>query len=289
MLTGASVANTSVSFTMRNRLFNWQTPLGISPIGVQSRLTFPDKQGDLVVAQAASECGILMCVSSVSSVPLEKIAQVIHATNSNAPAPWFQLYNSSVAEISYSLLRRAKESGYGAIILTVDTCKYGYRTEELDAAYFPQSDLRMKWSQKLFDPVFNALLKSKFNCVAVEEFSENGKYAVDPLKANLLSLSVVGTGLGDVWEVKDKQTTRANDNLEWILDVVHKDLDMPLVVKGILHPDDARRAVMGGVDGIWVSNHGGRQVDGSTSTIEVLPGNMHLCLMYYFLYLQFVV
>ena len=128
-----------------------------------------------------------------------------------------------------------------------------------------------------WDPVFNALLKQQFNCVSSEEFSENGKYKVDRLKSNLMALGIVGCGLGDKWEIsklkKGEQTqVRPNATLGWFKDVVQKEYQLPLLLKGILHPDDAKKAVKMGVDGIIVSNHGGRQVDGSISTIEALPG-----------------
>lgn len=202
------------------------------------------------------------------------------------------------------MLRRAKEAGYGAVVVTLDTVKYGYRTEELDAAYFPQgtiiatlspiyitivnsfvADTRFKWCQMTWDPVFNAILKEKLKCVASEEFSENGKYPVDRLKANLMSLSLVGCSLGDKWTndevvssdnngyVTEEATTgRENNTMKWFCKVVKDKLDLPLIMKGIMHPEDARLALEHGADGIVVSNHGGRQVDGSISTIEALPG-----------------
>jgi lactate 2-monooxygenase len=234
------------------------------------------------------QIGIPFIVSSVSSTSLESIAESITQSDANAPAPWFQLYNSSVPALSLSMLRRAKQAGYGAIVVTLDTAKYGYRTEELDAAYFPQADTRFKWCQMTWDPVFNSILKAKMNCVASEEFSENGKYPVDRLKANLTALSLVGCGLGDKWsnddaEESDTTTTtttaaadappvRENDTMKWFCDVIKDELDLPLVIKGIVHPADAVLAVMNGADGIIVSNHGGRQVDGALSSIEALPG-----------------
>lgn len=124
-----------------------------------------------------------------------------------------------------------------------------------------------------WDPVFNAIMKQKFNAVASEEFSEHGKYPVDRLKTNMAVLSLVGCGLGDVWTKEERkyQPERANDNLEWFSQVIQKELELPLILKGILHPSDAVRAVQCGVDGIIVSNHGGRQVDGCISSIEALP------------------
>ena len=131
-----------------------------------------------------------------------------------------------------------------------------------------------------WDPVFNAILKAKMNCVASEEFSEDGKYPVDRLKANLTALSLVGCGLGDKWK-KDNAITdetaspgRENDTMKWLCDVVKDKLNLPLIIKGIVHPEDAILALENGADGIIVSNHGGRQVDGAISTIEALPGIM---------------
>ncbi len=125
-----------------------------------------------------------------------------------------------------------------------------------------------------WDPIFNNMLKEKFNCVASEEFSENGKYPVDRIKSNLTALSLVGCSLGDRWNFDDSanKSTRENDSMAWFVKVVKEELNLPLLVKGILHPDDAILALQNGADGIIVSNHGGRQVDGSISTIEALPG-----------------
>ncbi len=95
--------------------------------------------------------------------------------------------------------------------------------------------------------MFNSILKQKMNCVAAEEFSEDGKYTVDSLKANLLGLSLVGCGSGDVWDKKDAKSNRANDNLDWIIDFVKNELKMPLLLKGILHPDDAEMAMRKGI------------------------------------------
>ena len=135
MMTGVRTIDPSVEFTLENKKFRWETPFAIAPVGVQARVT---READIVSASAAAELGVPFIVSSVSSVSLERIAESIRTTNPSAPAPWFQLYNSFDPEISLSMLRRAKNSGYGAIVVTLDTAKYGYRTEELDAAYFPQ-------------------------------------------------------------------------------------------------------------------------------------------------------
>lgn len=95
----------------------------------------------------------------------------------------------------------------------------------------------MLWSQMIWDPVFNTIMKNKFNAVASEEFSEDGKYEVSRLKTVLASLSVVGCGLGDTWEKTTSKMGRPNDNLEWLLEFCHEKLDMPVLVKVRTHAD----------------------------------------------------
>ncbi len=138
MLTGARDIDLTTTFKLGASTFTWPTPIGIAPVGVQGRVTYPSSQGDLVTAGGAARCGVPFIVSSVSSVSLEKIADYIRKCSPSAPAPWFQVYNSTVPEVTRSMISRAKDAGYAAIVLTVDTNKYGFRTEELDAAYFPQ-------------------------------------------------------------------------------------------------------------------------------------------------------
>ena len=86
-------------------------------------------------------------------------------------------------------------------------------------------------------------------CVAAEEFSEGGKYPVSRLKANLMTLSILGCGIGDVWDKSQAKNTRPNDNLDWFKELVQKECELPLLLKGILHPSDAVLAVEKGVDG----------------------------------------
>eukprot|EP01134_Creolimax_fragrantissima_P004691 CFRG4691T1 len=272
MLTGVTEAIIKTNFTMGDKKFSMPSPLSVAPVGVQCRVTYPDTSGDLAAAAAAAEIGVPFIISTVSSQPMEKIVETVVATNPDAPKPWFQLYNPSVGALAESYLRRAKACGCEAVVLTLDTTKYGYRTEELDAGYFPQADIRIPWGQGRFDPTFNEMLKSMFDCVADEKFSEDGKYKVDRLKTNMLTMATIGCSSGDVWEKDDSPLP--HQSIDWMLDFVQGELSLPLVLKGIVHPDDARKAVRKGVSGIVVSNHGGRQVDGSTSTIAALPGVM---------------
>ena len=158
-----------------------------------------------------------------------------------------------------------------------------------------------------WDPVFNQYLIDKFGCVASEEFSQDGLYNVDRLKANLTMLSILGCSNGDTWDgikpiyeyASESESgtggtsggtgnsgtstggasSRENDNLYWFKSIVQEKYGLPLLLKGIAHPADAAMAVRMGVDGIIVSNHGGRQVDGAISTIESLPGMYRVCIV----------
>ncbi|KNC84174.1 hypothetical protein SARC_03596 [Sphaeroforma arctica JP610] len=273
MLTGVTAADLTTRFTMMGKSFTMATPLSVAPVGVQARVTYPDMTGDLYTAAAAAEIGVPFVISTVSSQPIEKIVETVTNTNILAPKPWFQLYNSSVTALSVSYLKRAKAAGCEAIVLTLDTTKYGYRTEELDAGYFPQADVRIPWGQGRSDPTFNGIMKGQFNSVASEQFSDDGKYEVSALKTNMLTLATVGVSAGDVWD-KEKvpePVDKPHQSIDWMVDFVQGELDLPLVLKGIQHPDDARMAVRKGVSGLVVSNHGGRQADGCISTIAALP------------------
>lgn len=95
--------------------------------------------------------------------------------------------------------------------------------------------------------------------MAHDSFSEGGTIPVSSLKAAMTMLAMHGGSLGETWDKMEKPNGRPNDNLDWMLDLVHNELDLPLIIKGIIHPADAVRAVEKGVDAIWVTNHGGRQ------------------------------
>eukprot|EP00123_Amoebidium_parasiticum_P017583 comp23905_c0_seq1/m.42088 comp23905_c0_seq1/g.42088 ORF comp23905_c0_seq1/g.42088 comp23905_c0_seq1/m.42088 type:complete len:538 (-) comp23905_c0_seq1:356-1969(-) len=276
MLTGVTDCDTAMKFTMRGKEFMFKGPVGFAPVGVQGRVTYPSTEADLHTSRAAAKHNLLFTLSHVSSQPLERVIADMKEVNPEAPAPWYQLYNNTVPEVSESILRRARKAGYGAIVLTVDTGMYGYRTEELDAAYLPQADTRVDWGQPRFDPVFNAILKQKFNCVADESFSENGKYQVNRLVTNMTLMQLHGGSLGETWDripsEEGKPPRRRNDNADWLIELCNGELDLPLVLKGVLHPGDAVKAVEKGFDAVWVTTHGGRQCDGSISSIEALPG-----------------
>lgn len=206
-------------------------PVLLGPVGVQG-VMHPD--GEAPAARAAAACGVPFVLSTVSSLPLEAVAEAMGAS-----PRWFQLYQGRNRDVTASMLRRAAAAGYEALVVTVDTVMLGWRERDLRHAYLPF--LRAKGLANYFtDPAFRALLAR-----SPEE---------DPEAAVRTWLGVyVNPGLG--WED---------------IDFVRRLWQGPLWLKGITHPDDARLALEHGVDGIIVSNHGGRQVDGAVAALDAL-------------------
>lgn len=209
------------------------SPVFMAPIGVLG-ICGQDGHGDLATARAAALSGVPMVASTLSSDPLEDVAGEFGGTPG-----FFQLYTPKDRELAESLVHRAEKAGYRGIVVTLDTWIPGWRPRDLATSNFPQ--LRGHCLSNYFsDPVFRAGLDR-----SPEE---------DPGSAVLRWVSTFGNPL--TW-----------DDLAWLRSLT----DLPLIVKGICHPDDARRAKDGGVDGIYCSNHGGRQADGGLPALEVLP------------------
>ncbi len=210
------------------------SPLLMAPIGVIG-LCAQDGHGDLATAAAAARTGVPMIASTLSADPLEDVAAKFGGTPG-----FFQLYTPTDRELAASLVSRAEAAGYRGIVVTMDTWVTGWRPRDLAASNFPQ--LRGKCLVNYFsDPVFRALLVKQ--------------PADDPAAAIRLWAGVFGNPL--TW-----------DDLPWLRSLTK----LPLLVKGICDPDDARRAIDGGVDGIYCSNHGGRQADGGLPALDCLPG-----------------
>jgi L-lactate dehydrogenase (cytochrome) len=208
-------------------------PVALAPVGVQG-IVHPD--AELAVARAAAEVGVPMALSTVSSYRLEEVA----AAGGEAPQ-WFQLYWPRDPEVAASLLARAKAAGFSALIVTLDTFILAWRPRDLTGAYLPFLH-RLGLANYESDPAFLAGLAKP-----PEE---------DPVETVLRWQSMFGDP-GKTW-----------DDLGWL----REHWDGPIALKGVLHPDDARRAVdEAGVDGIIVSNHGGRQIDGEIPSLDALP------------------
>lgn len=207
-------------------------PLLLAPIGVQ-KAVHPD--GELATARAAASLGLPMIASTAAAFTMEEIAEA----GGEAPR-WFQLYWPNDRELAASFVGRAEAAGYGAIVLTVDTFIPGWKPRDLQQAWLPFLN-GMGVANYFQDPVFRA---------ALDETPEEN----------------VGAATGHFLGVQ------ANPSLSWDdLAWLREQTELPLVIKGIQHADDAREAAARGVDGIIVSNHGGRQVDGAIGSLDALP------------------
>jgi isopentenyl diphosphate isomerase/L-lactate dehydrogenase-like FMN-dependent dehydrogenase len=208
-------------------------PFFLAPIG--GVMTLLDPEGEKAVARAAAATGVPIVLSSAASTSLEDVA----AAGGDAPR-WFQLYWWNDRELAASLLHRAEASGYAAIVVTLDTLTLGWRPRDLRKAYLPFLGGE-GIAQFTSDPLFRERLDKP-----PEE---------DTLAAALLALSTF-PNLALSWA-----------DLAWL----RGQTTLPIVLKGVLTREDAALARDAGVDGVIVSNHGGRQVDGAVAALDALP------------------
>jgi isopentenyl diphosphate isomerase/L-lactate dehydrogenase-like FMN-dependent dehydrogenase len=166
---------------------------------------------------------------------MEEIAEA----NGDAPR-WYQLYWPTDEELAASLVRRAEEAGYSALVVTIDNFIVGWKPRDLQQAYVPFLE-GIGIAQYTSDPVFRA---------ALDKSPEED----------------IGAAVGHFLGLFNNPGLTWND-LDWL----RGRTSLPIVLKGILHPDDAREAKERGVDGLIVSNHGGRQVDGAIASLDALP------------------
>ncbi|KAL9114305.1 MAG: hypothetical protein Q9227_001727 [Pyrenula ochraceoflavens] len=216
-------------------------PIAMAPIGVQ-RIFNPD--GELAAAGAAAKAGIPYILSTASSTSIEDVAKA----NSSGQR-WYQLYwpANHNNDITVSLLKRAKASGYSTLFVTLDTYILGWRPSDMDNGYNPflradQIGVELGFS----DPIYRKSFREK-----------HGKEIEDDQAAAAADWTrTVFPGTSHGWED---------------LKFLQKQWDGPIVLKGIQSLEDARKAVEVGVQGIVVSNHGGRQQDGGNSSLAILP------------------
>jgi isopentenyl diphosphate isomerase/L-lactate dehydrogenase-like FMN-dependent dehydrogenase len=210
-------------------------PVLTAPVGVLG-IVHPD--ADLAVTRATAALGLTSVLSTASSTTLEDVAAA-------APdaARWFQLYWPRDPQLAESLVRRAEAAGYQAIVLTVDTWSLGWRPRDLALAQLPF--LQAKGiANYLSDPVFRARLDA-------------------PPEESASAMQLAVRAWTEVF---------GNPALSWSdLALLRQWTRLPLLIKGICHPDDARAALDHGVDALVVSNHGGRQVDGARAALDCLP------------------
>jgi len=207
-------------------------PVFVAPIGVQGII---HSDGDLATARAAASLDVPFLLSSASSKTIEEVAAAAPSATR-----WFQLYPGKDPEVIASFLHRAEQAGYSAVVVTVDTPVIGWRSRDLQHAYLP--------------------------------FLHGhgiANYTSDPVFRQRMAASG-GTDLPAA--VRLFIQTFGNPAFDWAgLKAVRHQTRLPLLLKGVTHPDDARLAVDAGMDGIVVSNHGGRQVDGAIAALDALP------------------
>jgi lactate 2-monooxygenase len=208
-------------------------PVLLAPVGVQSIV---HADAELAVGRAAAALGLAAILSTAASNTIEDVAEAM-----GSGSRWYQLYWPKDRELAASFVGRAARAGYGAIVVTLDTWMLGWRPRDLQSAYLPF--LKGEGiANYLSDPVFRA---------ALERPPEE-----DPAAA-----------IGH-WAYQFSNPAVTWADLGWL----REQTELPIVLKGILHEDDARRALDAGVDGIIVSNHGGRQIDGAVGALDALPG-----------------
>jgi lactate 2-monooxygenase len=195
-----------------------------------------DLSVDLASARAAAAMGVPMVASTLSQDPMEAVT----AEFGDTPG-WFQLYPPADREVCESLVRRAEAAGFSAIVITLDTLTLGWRPRDLALASFPQLK-GLCLANYTSDPVFRSRL-----AVPPEE----------DLQA--------ATGQ---WALLFGNQRLSWDDLPWLRSLT----SLPLLLKGVCAPQDARRAVDAGIDGLWCSNHGGRQANGGLPALDCLPG-----------------
>jgi lactate 2-monooxygenase len=207
------------------------SPLLLAPVGV---LGVVAEDGDLQTARAAAATGVPMIASTLSEAPLEAVREA----QGDVPG-LFQLYPPADRALAESLVHRAEQAGYAAIVITLDTWVNGWRPRDLERAYLPMLQGRCL-ANYLTDPRFQALL--------AESGGSGGEAAVR------------------LWASLFGNPSMTWDDLAWFRSMT----SLPILLKGICDPDDAKRALDGGMDGIVCSNHGGRQANGGIPAIECL-------------------
>jgi lactate 2-monooxygenase len=195
-------------------------------------LSIAHEEGEVGVARAAASSGVPLLLSSAATHSIEQVAET------NVPR-WFQLYRVNDRDICASFVRRAEEAGYGAIVVTLDTLTLGWRPRDLRQAYLPF--IRGEGCGQYFtDPVF---------------LSKLDKSPDEDMLTAAATMLATFPNLGLRW-----------DDLDWL----RQQTQLPLLVKGVLTAEDAQRALDHGIDGVIVSNHGGRQVDGAVAALDAL-------------------
>jgi L-lactate dehydrogenase (cytochrome) len=237
------------SRTMDTKLFGetFAAPIGIAPMGISALMAY---RGDIVLAKAAAQAGIPIIMSGSSLIRMEDVAAI-------APKTWFQAYLPGEPDKIDALVDRVASAGFKTLVLTADTAALANRENNIRAGFSTplRPSLRLAW-QGVSHPYWTlgTFLRTIYQ-QGIPHFENS--YATRG--APILSSSVM-------------RDFGRKDHLNWShLQRIRQRWNGNLVVKGILHPDDAVSAINAGANGIIISNHGGRQLDGAVSPLKVLP------------------
>ncbi|MBL8662564.1 MAG: alpha-hydroxy-acid oxidizing protein [Candidatus Odyssella sp.] len=220
-------------------------PLILAPTGFAG-LLWP--RGEIAAARAAEAAGIPFCLSTASICSIEEVRAA-----TKAPF-WFQLYVTKDREITKNLIARADAAGCSALVLTVDIAMRANRERDARNRFTARSAIGLSsWIDMVTHPAWSLAMlrgpKAQFG--------------------NLASVQAAGAGIMSQGEFVARNM---DFSLDWKdLDWIRAQWKRKLVVKGVVHPDDAARIVDAGADAVVVSNHGGRQLDGDVPTLDALP------------------
>lgn len=244
------------------------TPLLLSPIGAAA---LAHRDSDLLAAMAAASLDVPFVISSQGCSPMEDVAAAM------GPHPrWYQLYWSTDEQLVDSMIRRAEAVGCDALVVTVDTTMLGWRPEDLSLGSLPFAR-GIGIAQYTSDPRFQQVVADR---LAVPRGAAAPVRVTPAAVRSLLSITRLHPGRfrDNLRSAVPRAAVEAfldiysNPGLTWDdLATLRHRTRLPVLVKGVLHPDDARRAVQAGASGVVVSNHGGRQVDGSIASLDALP------------------
>ncbi|KAH0832370.1 FMN-dependent alpha-hydroxy acid dehydrogenase [Lanmaoa asiatica] len=237
----------------------YPTPLFVAPIGVQGIL---HADGELASARAAGNVGIPYIMSTASTRSIEDVA----TANGPDGHRWYQLYWPRTSEITLSLLKRAKANGFTALVITLDTMILGWRPHDIETAYLPFAygvGIQVGTSDPVFMKRFGLEPRQAestafpFEPAKIREaaFERGDEHVMREMLLGKEWLGEVNSGEFRTWE-----------DLKFIRD----NWDGPIVLKGIQRVSDAEKAIAQGINGIIVSNHGGRQVDGAIGSLDAL-------------------
>ncbi len=245
-------------------------PVLFSPVGAGA-LAYPD--ADVHIGRAAAELGVPYIFSSQGSSPMERTAAAMDEISPGA-SRWYQLYWSTDDDLVDSFLQRAERSGAAAVVVTLDTTMLGWRPQDLNLGSLPFAH-GLGIDQYTSDPRFLDIVRERIAAALPRDKPEITFGAIKSLIS--MARNTPGNAVRNLISPIPRESVQtfleiySRPSLNWTdIGGLRERTSLPIVLKGILHPDDALQAVDLGIDGILVSNHGGRQVDGAIGSVDAL-------------------